>query len=29
MDKRIADVALTMMDKNEGDVKRIEHSLKV
>jgi len=29
MDNRIAKVALAMMQKNGGDVKRIEHSLKV
>ena len=29
MDKRIAKVALAMMQKNRGDSKRIEHSLKV
>jgi HD superfamily phosphohydrolase len=29
MDNRIAKVALAMMQKNSGDTKRIEHSLKV
>jgi HD superfamily phosphodiesterase len=29
MDKRITEVALAMMQKNCGDVRRIEHSLKV
>jgi HD superfamily phosphodiesterase len=29
MDKRIAKVALAMMQKNSGDFRRIEHSLKV
>ena len=29
MDNRIAKVALAMMQKNSGDIKRIEHSLKV
>ena len=29
MDKRTAKVALAMMQKNSGDTKRIEHSLKV
>jgi len=29
MDKKIAKVALAMMQKNVGDIKRIEHSLKV
>ncbi len=29
MDKRIADVSMALMDKNRGDIKRIEHSLKV
>ncbi len=29
MDKKIADVALAMMQKNSGDLRRIEHSLKV
>jgi uncharacterized protein len=29
MDNRIAKVALAMMQKNKGDIKRIEHSLKV
>lgn len=29
MDKRIAEVAQAMMEKNRGDIRRIEHSLKV
>ena len=29
MDNRIAKVALAMLQKNSGDIKRIEHSLKV
>ena len=29
MDKQIAKVALAMMEKNRGDIRRIEHSLKV
>src|SRR5665647_303330 len=29
MDNRITKVALAMMQKNSGDIKRIEHSLKV
>ena len=29
MDNRIAKVALAMMQKNRGDIRRIEHSLKV
>jgi hypothetical protein len=29
MDNRIAKVALAMMQKNSGDIKRIDHSLKV
>jgi len=29
MDNRIAKVALVMMQKNSGDIKRIEHTLKV
>jgi uncharacterized protein len=29
MDKRITEVALAMMQKNSGDIRRIEHSLKV
>ena len=29
MDKQIAKVAHAMMEKNRGDIRRIEHSLKV
>ena len=29
MDKKIAKVAQAMMEKNRGDIRRIEHSLKV